>query len=77
LRKYAGEASGAGDVEPEDLQRVKPRTVLVFISLAIAFYLLIPQLADVSGVWSKLKAADWTWALYALAPRRSPTSAPR
>ena len=66
LRKYAGEASGAGDVEPEDLQRIKPRTVLVFISLAIAFYLLIPQLADVSGVWSKLKAADWTWALYAL-----------
>ena len=66
LRKYAGEASGAGDVEPQDLQRIKPRTVLVFVSLAIAFYLLIPQLADVSGVWSKLKAADWTWALYAL-----------
>ena len=66
LRKYAGEASGAGDVEPQDLQRIKPRTVLVFISLAVAFYLLIPQLADVSGVWSKLKQADWTWALYAL-----------
>ena len=66
LRKYAGEASGAGDVEPQDLQRIKWRTVLVFVSLAIAFYLLIPQLADVSGVWSKLKAADWTWALYAL-----------
>ena len=55
LRKYAGEASDAGDVEPQDLQRIKPRTVLVFVSLAIAFYLLIPQLADVSGVWSKLK----------------------
>jgi undecaprenyl-diphosphatase len=66
LRKYAGEASDAGDVEPQDLQRIKPRTVLVFISLAVAFYLLIPQLADVSGVWSKLKEADWTWALYAL-----------
>jgi len=66
LRKYAGESSGAGDVEPQDLQRIKPRTVLIFLSLAIAFYLLIPQLADVSGVWSKLKAADWTWALYAL-----------
>jgi glycosyltransferase 2 family protein len=66
LRKYAGEASGAGDVEPQDLQRIKPRTVLIFASLAVAFYVLIPQLADVSGVWSKLKAADWTWALYAL-----------
>ena len=67
LRKYAGEASGAGDVEPQDLQRIKPRTVLVFVSLAIAFYLLIPQLADVSGVWSKLRQADWMWGLYALA----------
>ena len=66
LRKYAGEASGAGDVEPQDLQRIKLRTVLVFVSLAVAFYLLIPQLADVSGVWSKLTQADWTWALYAL-----------
>ena len=66
LRQYAGEASGAGDVEPQDLQRIKWRTVLVFVSLAIAFYVLIPQLADVSGVWSKLKDADWTWGLYAL-----------
>ena len=66
LRKYAGEASGAGDVEPQDLQRIKWRTLLVFVSLAIAFYLLIPQLADVSGVWSKIKQADLTWALYAL-----------
>ena len=66
LRKYAAEASGAGSVEPQDLQRIKWRTVLVFVSLAVAFYLLIPQLADVSGVWSKLKEADWTWALYAL-----------
>ena len=54
------------DVEPQDLQRIKPRTVLIFVSLAIAFYVLIPQLADVSGVWSKLKDADWTWGLYAL-----------
>ena len=66
LRQYAAEASGAGDVEPQDLQRIKSRTVLVFVSLAIAFYVLIPQLADVSGVWSKLKDADWTWGLYAI-----------
>ncbi|MGZ4200144.1 MAG: lysylphosphatidylglycerol synthase domain-containing protein, partial [Thermoleophilia bacterium] len=66
LRAYAAQASGAGDVEPQDLQRIKPRTVLVFVSLGVAFYLLIPQLADVSGVWSKLREADWTWALWAL-----------
>ena len=53
LRKYAGEASGAGDVEPQDLQRIKPRTVLTFVALALMFYILIPQLADVSGACSR------------------------
>ena len=67
LRQYAAEASGAGSVEPQDLQRIKPRTILTFVALGLAFYLLIPQLADVSGVWSKLKDADWTWGLYAIA----------
>ena len=33
LRRYAAEASGAGDVEPQDLQRIKPRTVLTFVAL--------------------------------------------
>ena len=75
LRKYAGEASGAGDVEPQDLQRIKPRTVLTFIALALAFYILIPQLADVSGVLKELRNADWTWAAVgAGSPRSSPTS---
>ena len=66
LRKYAGEASGAGDVEPQDLQRIKPRTVLTFVALALAFYILIPQLADVSGVLQELRHADWSWAAWAL-----------
>jgi uncharacterized protein (TIRG00374 family) len=66
LRRQAALASDAGDVEPQDLQRIKPRTVLIFVSLAIAFYVLIPQLADVSGVWSTLKTAEWSWALWAL-----------
>jgi undecaprenyl-diphosphatase len=66
LRKYAAEASDAGDVEPQDLQRIKPRTVLTFIALGLAFYVLIPQLADVSGVLTELRHADWTWALWAL-----------
>ena len=64
LRKYAGEASGAGDVEPQDLQRIKPRTVLTFVALALAFYILIPQLADVSGVLQELRHADWSWAAW-------------
>ena len=50
----------------QNLQRIRPRTILMVVFLAVAFYLLIPQLADVSGVWESLKHADWTWALWAL-----------
>ncbi len=67
LRAYAAKASDAGDVEPEDLHRIKPRTALMLVALGLAVYLLIPQLADVSGVLSRLREADWTWGLWALA----------
>ena len=67
LRQYAAEASGAGDVEPEDLQRIKLRTIVTFAALALAVYFLIPQLADVAGVWATIQDANWAWGLWALA----------
>ena len=66
VREYAAEASGAGSVEPVDLQRVKPRTVLTFAALALATYLLVPQLVGVARYWSTLTRADWMWALWAI-----------
>ena len=68
LRAYAGAASGAGDVEPQDLQRIKPRTVLVFISLAIAFYLLDP--AARRRERRLVEAEDRRLELGAVRPRR-------
>jgi undecaprenyl-diphosphatase len=66
LREYAAEASDAGNVEPIDLQRVKPRTILSFAALALATYLLVPQLVGVAEYWSTLTAANWVWALWAI-----------
>jgi uncharacterized protein (TIRG00374 family) len=66
LRKYAAQASDAGDVEPAALQRIRPRTILTFVALGLAFYLLIPQVASVSHVWSKITNADLTWVLWAI-----------
>ena len=51
------QASDAGDVEPAALQRIRPRTILTFVALGLAFYLLIPQVASVSHVWSKITNA--------------------
>ena len=53
-------------VEPQPFEHVEPREVLMVAALALAVYLLIPQLADVTGVWSSIRHADWAWALWAL-----------
>jgi glycosyltransferase 2 family protein len=66
LREYAAQASGAGSVEPVDLQRVKPRTILTFAALALATYLLVPQLVGVAAYWPTLTQADWIWGLWAI-----------
>ena len=53
-------------VDPQPFEHVQLREVLMVAALALAVYLLIPQLADVTGVWSSIKQADWLWALWAL-----------
>jgi glycosyltransferase 2 family protein len=53
-------------VEPQPFEHVQLREVVMVAALALAVYLLIPQLADVTGVWSSIKHADWVWALWAL-----------
>ena len=53
-------------VDPQPFEHVQLREVVMVAALALAVYLLIPQLADVTGVWSSIKHADWSWALWAL-----------
>ena len=53
-------------VDPQPFEHVQIREVVMVAVLALAVYLLIPQLADVTGVWSSIKHADWVWALWAL-----------
>jgi uncharacterized membrane protein YbhN (UPF0104 family) len=53
-------------VESQPFEHVQLREVVMVAALALAVYLLIPQLADVTGVWSSITNADWLWALWAL-----------
>jgi uncharacterized protein (TIRG00374 family) len=53
------------DVEPIDLERLKPRTVITLILGTVAGYLLLSQLVQVN-VGEVLAAADWRWAGVAL-----------
>ena len=53
-------------VDPQPFEHVQLREVVMVAALALAVYILIPQLADVTGVWSSIKQADWAWAFWAL-----------
>jgi uncharacterized protein (TIRG00374 family) len=53
------------EVEPIDLERLKPRTVITLVLGSIAGYLLLSQLAQVD-VTAVIADADWHWAGVAL-----------
>lgn len=56
------EVKGATDLEEiefEQLERVKPRSILTVVMLGLAFYFLIPQLAQVD--FDDVSGANWAW----------------
>jgi uncharacterized membrane protein YbhN (UPF0104 family) len=60
-RSAAAEASGSGAQQLARLQRVRPRTLLTIAAAAGAFYLILPQLAQVGSSWRAFQSADWAW----------------
>jgi undecaprenyl-diphosphatase len=56
----------ATDVEPvplERLVRVRARTLVMIAALSAAFYVLLPQLADVGDSLDAMRGADWWWLI--------------
>ncbi|HEY7429931.1 MAG TPA: lysylphosphatidylglycerol synthase transmembrane domain-containing protein [Streptosporangiaceae bacterium] len=60
-RSATAAASGSTSQQLARLQRVRPRTLLMIAALAGAFYLILPQLAQVSSSWHALLSAQWGW----------------
>ena len=60
-RTAAAAASGLTSQPLARLQRVRPRTLLAITAAAGAFYLILPQLAQVSSSWHALQSAHWAW----------------
>jgi uncharacterized protein (TIRG00374 family) len=52
-----------GVEEPQfaQVERVKPRVLLIGVMLAVAVYVLLPQLANMPKMWDAVQAADWAW----------------
>ena len=50
----------------EKLVRVRPRTLLMIAALALAFYVLLPQLANVGDSVRAMESANWGWLAVAV-----------
>ncbi|MGB5187742.1 MAG: lysylphosphatidylglycerol synthase transmembrane domain-containing protein [Acidimicrobiia bacterium] len=62
LRAAAGAAAGV-EVTYERIERVKPRTLFVLASVAIALYVLIPQLTAATRFLDELRSAHLGWVV--------------
>src|SRR5439155_6909097 len=54
-------ATGEAPAPLEQLVRVRARTLVMIAALSAAFYVLLPQLADVGGSVDALGSANWWW----------------
>jgi undecaprenyl-diphosphatase len=60
-RSAAATASGQATQELARVRRVRPRTLLAIAAAAGAFYLVLPQLAQVQSSWQAVQSAHWAW----------------
>jgi glycosyltransferase 2 family protein len=49
------------EVELARLERVRPRTLLILIASSLAFYTLLPQLANLDDTVDAFREANWWW----------------
>lgn len=61
LRHEMHERTGADDVPLEQLARVQPRTLLMIVAGALAFYSLLPQFGNLGDTVDAFGDARWGW----------------
>jgi undecaprenyl-diphosphatase len=66
LRACVGALSGQEPPPLERLVRVRPRTLVMIAALTGAFYVLLPQLANVGDSFVALRSANWAWLALAV-----------
>jgi undecaprenyl-diphosphatase len=67
LRSHVATVTGEEPPPLERLQRVRPRTLLTIAVLAGAFYILLPQFANVDDSVRALRDANWAWLAVCIA----------
>lgn len=67
LRAAVNAATGEPDVELEALERVRPRTIMIVVASSLAFYSLLPQLANFGETLDAFRNARPGWLLATVA----------
>jgi uncharacterized membrane protein YbhN (UPF0104 family) len=67
LRSGVAATTGQEEAPLERLVRVRPRTLLMITALVGAFYVLLPQLANVGDSFEAMQSANWAWLVLAAA----------
>jgi undecaprenyl-diphosphatase len=60
------DVTGVTEAPLEELRRIKPTTLLVIATTALAGWLLVPQILRMGNLWTELRDANWWWAAGAL-----------
>jgi len=66
LRELVERATGSEPVPIAELERVKLRTVVTIVMVAVVAGTLIPQFLGISSLWGDVRHANWWWAAAAL-----------
>jgi undecaprenyl-diphosphatase len=66
LRTSIADTTGTEPAPLERLVRVRPRTLVMIAALTGAFYVLLPQLANVDDSFTALRSANFAWLALAL-----------
>ena len=66
LRGAVRDATGAHEAPLARIQRLRPRTIVSIVAIAFAFYVMLPQLADVQRTAGAAADADWRWLVPAV-----------
>jgi len=67
LRRQLAESLEVTAPQPEQLTRIRPRTLITVLALGVGVHLLLPQVAELGETTDALRSAQWGWLAVAAA----------
>jgi glycosyltransferase 2 family protein len=62
VRDEVHRATGVSAPPDENLERLRPRTVLTVAMAALALWAIVPEVVGAGNIWAQVRSANWGWA---------------